>query len=61
MKAAWQSELNRLDAKSIDEDYTSEVQDPNSESWKKFRDDVGCELTQTMALGMVNRIIAPDS
>lgn len=61
VKAAWQSELNRLDAKSIDQDYTSEVQDPNSESWKKFRDDVGCELTQTMALGMVNRIIAPDS
>jgi len=61
VKAAWQAELNRLDAKAIDEDYTSEVKDPNSESWKRFREDVGCELTQTMALGMVNRIIAPDS
>lgn len=61
VKAAWQAELNRLDAKSIDEHYTSEVKDPNSESWKQFREDVGCELTQTMALGMVNRIIAPDS
>ena len=61
VKAAWQAELNRLDAKSIDEGYASEVKDPNSESWKKFREDVGCELTQTMALGMINRIIAPDS
>ncbi|MEN6636725.1 MAG: 3D-(3,5/4)-trihydroxycyclohexane-1,2-dione acylhydrolase (decyclizing) [Clostridiaceae bacterium] len=61
VKAAWQAELNRLDAKAIDEHYTSEVKDPNSESWKRFREDVGCELTQTMALGMVNRIIAPDS
>ena len=61
VKAAWQAELNRLDAKSIDEGYASEVKDPNSESWKKFREDVGCELTQTIALGMINRIIAPDS
>lgn len=61
VKAAWQAELNRLDAKSIDEGYASEVKDPNSESWKKFREDVGCELTQTKALGMINRIIAPDS
>ena len=61
VKAAWQAELNRLDGKAIDEHYTSEVKDPNSESWKRFREDVGCELTQTMALGMVNRIIAPDS
>ena len=60
-KAAWQSELNRLDAKAIDERYTPEVQDPNSGSWKEFREEIGCELTQTMALGMVNRIIAPDS
>ena len=61
VKAAWQTELDRLDHKSIDEGYTSEVTDPNSESWKKFREDVGSDLTQTMALGMVNRIIAPDS
>ncbi|MEA4913809.1 MAG: 3D-(3,5/4)-trihydroxycyclohexane-1,2-dione acylhydrolase (decyclizing) [Christensenella sp.] len=61
VKAAWLKELDRLDNKSIDERYTPEVKDPNSESWKKFREDVGCDLTQTLALGMVNRIIAPDS
>ena len=60
-KAAWQRELNRLDHKAIDESYASEVKDPNSESWKQFCADIGCELTQTMALGMVNRIIAPDA
>lgn len=61
VKASWNAELDRLDTKTIGEGYTSEVKDPNSESWKKFREDVGCDLTQTMALGMVNRIIAPDS
>ena len=61
VKASWDAELDRLDHKEISGDYTSEVKDPNSESWKKFRADVGCELTQTLALGMVNRIIAPDS
>ena len=60
-KAAWQRELNRLDHKAIDESYSSEVKDPNSESWKQFCADIGCELTQTMALGMVNRIIAKDA
>ena len=60
-KAAWQRELNRLDNKTVDESYTSEVKDPNSESWKQFCADIGCELTQTLAIGMVNRIIAPDS
>ena len=60
-KAAWQRELNRLDHKAIDESYTSEVKDPNGESWKQFCADIGCELTQTMALGMVNRIIAKDA
>ena len=61
VKAAWLKELDRLDHKAIDAHYTPEVKDPNSESWKKFCEDVGCDLTQTMALGMVNRIIAPDS
>lgn len=61
VKASWDAELDRLDHKEISGDYTSEVKDPNSESWKRFRADVGCELTQTLALGMVNRIIAPDS
>ena len=61
VKASWDAELSRLDHKAITSDYTSEVKDDNSESWKKFREDVGCDLTQTMALGMVNRVIAPDS
>lgn len=61
VKAAWQKELDRLDGKTIGENYASEVKDPNSESWKRFQKDVGCDLTQTLALGMVNRIIAPDS
>lgn len=61
VKASWNAELDRLDHKTISADYASEVKDPNSESWKKFREDVGCELTQTQALGLVNRIIAPDS
>lgn len=61
VKANWQTELDRLDGKMIGSDYVSEVKDPNSESWKKFQQDVGCDLTQTMALGMVNRVIAPDS
>lgn len=60
-KAAWQVELDRLDGKTISTGYVSEVNDPNSESWKRFQADVGCELTQTLALGMVNRIVAPDS
>ena len=61
VKASWNTELDRLDHKAITSDYASEVTDPNSESWKKFREDVGCDLTQTMALGMVNRIIEKDS
>lgn len=61
VKAAWQTELDRLDGKTIGTDYVPEVKDPNSESWKRFQQDVGCDLTQTMALGIVNRLIAPDS
>ena len=61
VKAEWQMELDRLDGKAVQEGYVSEVKDPNSESWKAFCADVGSELTQTMALGLVNRVIAPDS
>ena len=61
VKAKWQAELDRLDGKEITKDYTPEVKDPNSESWKRFQKDVGCELTQTRALGIVNRVTAPDA
>ena len=61
VKAKWQAELDRLDGKEITSDYTPEVKDPNSESWKRFQKDVGCELTQTRALGIVNRVTAPDA
>ena len=61
VKAKWQAELDRLDGKEITKDYTPEVRDPNSESWKRFQKDVGCELTQTRALGIVNRVTAPDA
>ncbi len=61
VKARWQEELDRLDQKEIGEGYASEVKDPNSESWRRFKKDVGCELTQTLALGMVNRLTAPDA
>lgn len=61
VKAKWQAELDRLDGKEITSDYTPEVKDPNSESWKRFQKDVGCDLTQTRALGIVNRVTAPDA
>ncbi len=61
VKAKWQAELDRLDGKEITKDYAPEVKDPNSESWKRFQKDVGCELTQTRALGIVNRVTAPDA
>lgn len=61
VKAKWQAELDRLDGKEITSDYTPEVKDPNSESWKRFKKDVGCDLTQTRALGIVNRVTAPDA
>lgn len=61
VKAKWQAELDRLDGKVITSDYTPEVKDPNSESWKRFKKDVGCDLTQTRALGIVNRVTAPDA
>ncbi|MEN6418990.1 MAG: 3D-(3,5/4)-trihydroxycyclohexane-1,2-dione acylhydrolase (decyclizing) [Clostridiaceae bacterium] len=61
VKVKWQAELDRLDGKEITKDYTPEVKDPNSESWKRFQKDVGCELTQTRALGIVNRVTAPDA
>ncbi len=61
VKAKWQAELDRLDGKEITKDYTPEVKDPNSESWKRFQKNVGCELTQTRALGIVNRVTAPDA
>lgn len=61
VKAKWQAELNRLDGKEITKDYAPEVKDPNSESWKRFQKDVGCDLTQTRALGIVNRVTAPDA
>jgi len=60
-KEGWLRELARLDSISCGPDYAPEVKDANSGSWKRFRDDVGSELTQTMALGVVNRVIAPDS
>jgi len=61
VKAKWQAELDRLDGKEITKDYAPEVKDPNSESWKRFQKDVGCELTQTRALGIVNHVTAPDA
>lgn len=61
VKAKWKAELDRLDGKEITSDYTPEVKDPNSESWKRFQKDVGCDLTQTRALGIVNRVTAPDA
>ncbi|HWP21354.1 MAG TPA: 3D-(3,5/4)-trihydroxycyclohexane-1,2-dione acylhydrolase (decyclizing) [Candidatus Cryosericum sp.] len=61
VKDKWQAELDRLDGKEITKDYAPEVKDPNSESWKRFQKDVGCELTQTRALGIVNRVTAPDA
>jgi 3D-(3,5/4)-trihydroxycyclohexane-1,2-dione acylhydrolase (decyclizing) len=61
VKAGWAKELDRLDGKTICDGYTPEVKDPNSDSWKRFAKDVGCDLTQTLALGMANRVIAPDS
>ncbi len=60
-KKRWLDELNRLDAIACGPDYTPEVKDENSESWKRFASDIGSTFTQTMALGIVNRVIAPDS
>ncbi|MEN6593413.1 MAG: 3D-(3,5/4)-trihydroxycyclohexane-1,2-dione acylhydrolase (decyclizing) [Clostridiaceae bacterium] len=61
VKAKWQAELDRLDGKEITKDYAPEVKDPNSDSWKRFQKDVESDLTQTRALGIVNRVTAPDA
>ena len=61
VKTKWQAELDRLDGVEITKDYAPEVKDPNSDSWRRFQKDVGCELTQTRALGIVNRVTAPNA
>lgn len=60
-RARWQQELDRLDAIACGPDYAPEVKDQNSGSWKRFVNDIGSTFTQTMALGIINRCIAPDS
>ncbi|MDO4547212.1 MAG: 3D-(3,5/4)-trihydroxycyclohexane-1,2-dione acylhydrolase (decyclizing), partial [Clostridia bacterium] len=60
-KDKWQAELDRLDGLEFDEGSIPNVIDLNAESAEKFASDIGSRFTQTMALGAINRLIAPDS
>lgn len=60
-RATWRKELDRLDSIEAGEAYRPEVQDANSDSWKKYAADLGSVFTQTAALGVINRAIAPDA
>lgn len=60
-RARWAAELGRLDGIVCGEGYVPEVQDENSDSWKRYAHDVGSTLTQTRALGIINQVIASDA
>ena len=60
-RARWAAELDRLDAVTCGADYTPEVQDENSGSWKRYAKDIGSTLTQTRALGVINHTVAADA
>lgn len=61
-KAAWAEELSRLDSiVYTGDDFVPEVKDDNSSSAHAYAKQTGNSLTQTAALGAVNRIIADDS
>lgn len=60
-KAKWQKELDRLDNVVVDDKFIPEVNDANSPSVKRYMDNINTQFTQTRALGIINRVIAPDS
>lgn len=60
-RARWARELDRLDHAAYGPGYVPEVKDSNLDSVEKYRDDLKAEFTQTVALGIINDKIAPDS
>jgi 3D-(3,5/4)-trihydroxycyclohexane-1,2-dione acylhydrolase (decyclizing) len=60
-RGRWLKELERLDTVAYGPGFKPEVNDANRESVERFRGQFGTELTQTAALGLINRTIAPDS
>lgn len=61
-KARWQTELDRLDnLKYTGEGYVPNVNDRNAASAERFAKDIGGRLTQTEALGAINRLIEEDA
>ena len=60
-KADWLEELNRLDGQRYTgSDYVPLVNDRNAASAHRFARDLGARLTQTQALGAINRLIPAD-
>lgn len=60
-KAAWQKELDRLDNMEFDRSEAVIVNDANAGSAGRFAKDLNARLTQTAALGAINRLIPKDS
>ncbi|MHC1787684.1 MAG: 3D-(3,5/4)-trihydroxycyclohexane-1,2-dione acylhydrolase (decyclizing) [Christensenellales bacterium] len=60
-KGRWLLELQRLDAMTYGEGQPPLVNDRNAGSAKKYAEDLGSHLTQTAALGLINRLIPRDA
>ena len=60
-RAAWKKELDHLDNKVFDEHNPPLVNDRNAASAGQFAKDLDTVLTQTAALGAINRLIPKDA
>lgn len=58
----WQKELDRLDNYTYKntKSWKALIQDDNSDSAHRFAKDLGAELTQTAALGLINAMMDPE-
>ena len=57
----WEKELSRLDGMVYDETHPPLINDRNADSAGRYARDLGSALTQTAALGALNRLIPKDA
>lgn len=61
VKSEWLKELDRLDGMTFEKGGKPLINDANASSATRYAEDVGSVLTQTAALGLINRLIPKDA